>query len=728
MVRRRRDLIAPPLVERPGPGKTVRMPTNPQQPHGATPFHDLDAFLAIPRIGGLALSPDGSRLVTTVSELSSDRTRSISALWELDPEGERPARRLTRSDKGESAPAFRADGALLFLSGRAQPDAPKGEPEVKTATLWALPADGGEAERILHPAAGVDSFATARSGGRIAYLSPRLPGAVDAESDAALRKARDEAKVSAVLHEDAIVRYWDHDLGPGRPHVITASDTAPAEAPVDCGSSNAFEPAVVISPDGSLVAWTALSGGHPDTTTEVIVVSDAVTGKELRRIHVDGVSFTSALFTPDSRGLVCLRSLNSSWEKSHEATLWYFTDATDPLDAGRDLLPDFPHWPGNVAVSPVPGRDGAPVVFFTADTEGRSPIYRLDTADTGNSGNTATRNGTGNGNRSGTPTRLTLSGAYTNLTVSPDGTTLYALRAAVDSPPTPVRLDARRADQDDPAVLPAPGRIASVPGSLTEVTTTAEDGTPLRAWLVLPEGASAERPAPLLLWVHGGPQMSWNSWTWRWNPWVAAAAGYAVLLPDPALSTGYGQEMHARGWGDWGGNPFTDVLALTDAALERDDLDAERTAMMGGSFGGYMANWIAGHTDRFKAIVTHAALWNLYSFNGTTDATAWWRRHFGDPLTRPERLDSSSPHFHAASIRTPMLVVHGDKDYRVPIGEALALWSDLVRFEVPAKFLYFPDEGHWVLKPNNAKLWYTTVLAFLAHHVLGEEWRRPDHV
>jgi dipeptidyl aminopeptidase/acylaminoacyl peptidase len=148
--------------------------------------------------------------------------------------------------------------------------------------------------------------------------------------------------------------------------------------------------------------------------------------------------------------------------------------------------------------------------------------------------------------------------------------------------------------------------------------------------------------------------------------------------------------------------------------------------MMGGSFGGYMANWIATQTDRFRAIVTHASLWNLDSFGGTTDAPFYWRRHFGDPLTRPERYLSSSPHRQAASIRTPMLVVHGDKDYRVPIGEALALWNDLNRFEVPAKFLYFPDEGHWVLKPNNAKVWYSTVLAFLAHHVLGEEWRRPE--
>lgn len=186
--------------------------------------------------------------------------------------------------------------------------------------------------------------------------------------------------------------------------------------------------------------------------------------------------------------------------------------------------------------------------------------------------------------------------------------------------------------------------------------------------------------------------------------------------------------MHERGWAHWGGAPYDDVMALTDAALLRDDLDGGRTAMMGGSYGGYMANWIATRTDRFKAIVTHASLWNMYSFAQVTDFPAYWMRRQGDPLVSTERYERESPHLRAAQITTPMLVIHGDKDYRVPIGEGLALWNDLARFGVPAKFLYFPDEGHWIVKPNNVRLWYATVLGFLAHHVLGEEWQRPDLV
>jgi dipeptidyl aminopeptidase/acylaminoacyl peptidase len=205
-----------------------------------------------------------------------------------------------------------------------------------------------------------------------------------------------------------------------------------------------------------------------------------------------------------------------------------------------------------------------------------------------------------------------------------------------------------------------------------------------------------------------------------------AAKGYAVLLPDPALSTGYGRPMIQRGWGQWGGAPYSDLMAITDEVVKRADIDETRTAAMGGSYGGYMANWVAGHTDRFRCIVTHASLWALDQFQGTTDHPAYWAREWGLPHVRPERYAQWSPHHYVDEIQTPMLVVHGDRDYRVPIGEALRLWWDLQRREIPSKFLYFPDEGHWILKPGNAEVWYETVWAWLAAHVLGEEWRRPS--
>ena len=203
--------------------------------------------------------------------------------------------------------------------------------------------------------------------------------------------------------------------------------------------------------------------------------------------------------------------------------------------------------------------------------------------------------------------------------------------------------------------------------------------------------------------------------------------GYAVLLPDPALSTGYGRDFVARGWGRWGAEPYTDLMTITDTVSERSDVDEKRTVAMGGSFGGYLANWIAGHTDRFAAIVSHASLWNLEAFGPTTDAAWYWAREMTS-----EMMQDNSPHRHADAITTPMLVVHGDQDYRVPISEGLALWWALTSGwdgtpeELPHRFLYFPDENHWVLSPQHAKIWYETVFAFLATHLNGEPFVRPS--
>ena len=294
------------------------------------------------------------------------------------------------------------------------------------------------------------------------------------------------------------------------------------------------------------------------------------------------------------------------------------------------------------------------------------------------------------------------------------------MRSSYARPPHPVRIDSDGTVTELPCVA-AP----ELPGALTEVVAsvdTSDDGHTVRSWLALPAGDAA---APLVLWVHGGPLGSWNAWHWRWNPWLLVARGYAVLMPDPALSTGYGQDFIQRGWGAWGFAPYTDLIAATDAACEHPRIDGTRTAAMGGSFGGYMANWIAGHTDRFSAIVTHASLWALDQFGPTTDGAYWWAREM-----TPAMAERNSPHRFVGQIRTPMLVIHGDKDYRVPIGEALRLWFELLTESAapaaadgtsPHRFLHFPSEDHWVLHPQHAKIWYEVIAAFLARHVLGED-------
>jgi dipeptidyl aminopeptidase/acylaminoacyl peptidase len=671
-------------------------------PEDATPFHDLARYVALRRLTGLTVSPDGTRLVTVVAEPGPDGKRYRSSLWEVDPAGRRDARRLTRSAPGEAQPRFLPDGRLLFTSRRADDEAAPDDDAEERSALWVLP-EAGEARQVARRSGDVDDVAVARESGDVVLTASALPGIGTVADDESRRKARKDAGVTAILHEHHPVRYWDHDLGPAESHVLSGGVVPPGDGRLDAvrdltpsTEGRVFE-GLAVSPDGRTIAagWRVDDG--PAATRLGIALVDSVTGQR-RVVGEPGRLLQEPAFSPDGRTLACVQEDLGDWDRAPHRTLRLVDVGTGEA---RDALPGRQLWPAAPVFSPT-----GDALFFVSDDAGHSPAFGLNLA-------------------TGTVIRLTATGAYTDLTPSPDGTALYALRSAVDSPPTPVRLDPATEAQE-PVVLRGPAEAPELPGRLTEITATAEDGARLRAWLALPAAASAGISAPLLLWIHGGPLNSWNAWSWRWNPWLMVARGYAVLLPDPALSTGYGDAFLARGWGSWGGRPFTDLMTITDAAAAREDVDERRTAAMGGSFGGYMANWVATQTDRFRAIVTHASLWHLDSFAGTTDEPSYWRREFGDPLQKQERYLENSPHLRAANIRTPMLVIHGDRDYRVPIGEALRLWNDLGRFSVPAKFLYFPDENHWVLTPGNARVWYETVWAFLAEHLLGEQWRRPE--
>jgi dipeptidyl aminopeptidase/acylaminoacyl peptidase len=669
---------------------------------------DVDSFLALPRVSGLALSPDGSRLVTSVATMAPDGTKFQSALWQLDPAGEAAPFRLTRSAKGESGAAFLPDGSILFTSARPDPESAKGDDREDRAALWLLPVAGGEARLLADPPAGVDGLAVARDSGHVVIGVGAYPGAGTLEEDADKHKARKERGVTAQLFESYPIRYWDHYIGPRdrrlyRMPAPTADETRPElELIADGTGQHLDELGFDVTPDGT----TAVTGWHTrrsvtDLATNLVAIDLASPGDgtgERRILAAGDVAYDGPRCSPDGRSAVCVLETLGDPDHAGRITLWLVDLASGE---GRDLAPDLDLWPN----SPVWAPDSSSV-YFVADQAGRAPAFRVDIG-------------------TGEVTRLSAAGAFSDLCPSPDGGTVYALRNVVASPPQAVALDATTADQE-PRPIPTPGSPLDVPGRVEEMTATASDGTPVHSWLALPADASATNPAPLVVWIHGGPLGSWNSWHWRWNPWVLVERGYAILLPDPALSTGYGQSFVERGRGRWGDEPFTDLMAATDAAVSRPDIDESRTAAMGGSFGGYMANWVAGHTDRFRCLVTHASLWALDQFHGTTDHAVWWEREFGDPYRDLSRYEGHSPHRSIDRIRTPMLVIHGERDHRVPVGEALRLWVDLLRHDVEAKFLYFPDENHWIGKPQHAKVWYETVLAWLDHHLLGKEWQRPE--
>ncbi|WP_298802703.1 alpha/beta fold hydrolase [uncultured Pseudokineococcus sp.] len=711
----------------------------------ADPLADLSAYVAQPRVSGLALSPDGRRLALAVAGLDGDGTGYVTSLWESPLDGG-PCRRLTRGTTGEAAPVWTPQGDLLFTAKRPEPSAPgragaKPQPDPQPGSpaepgqpggggrsgddvppaLWCLPAGTGEPRPVAARPGGLSVVAVARTSGALLATSPTMPSTAQGGDDAAARTARTEAGVGAVLHTGYPVRFWDHDLGPDRDRLLAADalagPTSTAGAPdprfalrdlTGHVGPALHEAAWDLSDDGrtAVGTWTVLRA-HGEQSLQLVAV-DVATGRRTVLLDDPEVEHEGAVLSPDGRTAAFVATRVSTPERAPRS--WLALVDLEHDDAGavvgaearRDLTEGWDRWPHALAWT----RDGAALVV-EADEAGAAPLFLVDAA-------------------SGDVRRLTADhGAYAGAQVAPDGWA-YALRSAYDAAPAPVRVRLEDGAVED---LPSPVAPLALPGRLEDVRTTAADGTEVRSWLCLPDGASADAPAPLLLWVHGGPLGSWNAWSWRWNPWLAVSRGYAVLLPDPALSTGYGQDFVQRGWGAWGAAPFTDLMAATDAAEARDDVDATRTAAMGGSFGGYMANWIAGHTDRFDAVVTHAGLWALDQFGPTTDAAYFWGREMTAEMAR-----ENSPHHSADAITTPTLVIHGDKDYRVPIGEGLRLWWDLVSRSTaedgstPHRFLYFPEENHWVLSPGGAVAWYQTVLGFLDHYVLGRAWVQPDHL
>ena len=659
-------------------------------PEDSTPFADLAAFTALPRLTGLALSPDGSRLVATVEEPDAKRAKFVPCLWEIDPAGRRPAGRLTWSARGESSPAFLPDGSLLFVSAR-----PGGDDEADEAALWSL-RGGGEARSLARYPGGVGGPVVAAAAGSVLLRASRPVGAEGDGKDR--RTERKERGVTAILHTGMPIRFWDHEVGDLSPRLLLVEPDRPE--PVDLAPDACFElgeAAYDIAADGRTVATTWRVRQPRGRTRQVVAVIDVPAGT--RRLLDAGpdTELVAPRLSPDGGRLAVVRDTQGAFDTILTHTL-LLHDLGDP--AAGPVEVDL----GDVHAQEYRWAPDGRTLYVSGDWRGRGAVLAVD-------------GGTGRVLR-----RLASDAVYGALCPSPDGAALFALRTAVDSPPAPVRLDVTREDQE-PARLPSPAGEIALPGRLEEVTAAASDGAIVRAWLCAPP--PSDRPTPVMLWIHGGPISSWNGWAWRWNPWTAVARGYAVLLPDPALSTGYGPGWFQRAWPRVAARVWQDCEAVLDAVLARPEFDGERTACLGGSFGGFMTNWVAGHTDRFRAIVTHAGLWALDQQHPTTDSAAAKAAVFGLPSERPEWYAANSPHNFADAIRTPMLVIHGNRDYRVPLGEALRLWWDLVsRFdgppeELPHRFLQFTSENHWILSPTNAEIWYETVLGFCDQHVQG---------
>lgn len=664
-----------------------------------TPQSDSPAQRAItdlldrPRLGGLSTTP-GGRIVAHLSRPDAKGTVFRTELVELTGDAARP---LTRGNSSVGSVALAEDGTTYFTAKRVGED---GE-EADDAQLWALPAQGEARELASRPGGFGDLVVLHGTDG-----PQRLLAELEVHSQATTEKEheelsgqRKEAKVTAALHSEFPTRYWNQDLGPSRT-VLAVADLQ------EDGGLSEFH--YLTMPHGRLSDWSVDRNGSRALVTVDDSRDDLIGYPFVYQLDLTGdaaptpildttaeIEHSSGPFSPD--GSHALVSRETVWSQS--ASLDSKTLVLDvATGATTRLWPEHDFW-----IDPVWLDDTT--VIATSDDHGRGSVWVGSITDA-------------------KPRRLA-GGPGQDLTfggTQVTGGRIVATASGITVAPHAVEID------------PSTGRVTSfsVPGlqpdqtgSLTEVSATAEDGTALRAWLRLPDG---EGPHPLVVFAHGGPWGSWNAWTYRWNPNPFVAAGYAVLMPDPAISTGYGQHMIDRGQHELGGAPFTDIMALTDATVARADIDAEHTAFSGGSYGGYMSNWVAGHTrDRFRCVVTHASLWDTETMGHTTDNSGW-------EASMRAQNPQYNPKEYVEDIVVPMLVIHGDKDYRVPIAQGHALWYDLNTFSATPKdehgrtrhrFLYFPDEGHWIQGRGNAEVWYRTFIAFLDEHVRGRSWEAP---
>ena len=650
-------------------------------------FTDIEAFVRIPRISAVTVGPRG-RVVAAVSEPDESGSRFASALWELDPAGRAPARRLTFSERGESTPRFVPDGSLLFTSRR--PD-PEGGPGGDATAIWRLP-EHGEASPVARTAGGLKIAGVADDGSILATTSVTV--GADLDDDARLRGARKDAGRSTIWHTGMPVRHWDHALGHLSARLVLVSpDGELTDLTEDADTVALNAGSADLSADGRTVVTTWTERVRGGQTRTGIAVIDTATHKRTTLLAADDdQEYGSPLLSPDGSRCAVTRWTISTPTDTGYGSLWIH-----PLSGGTPVGVDV----GDLTIREYAWRpDGT--LLIAGDLHSSGAVLTVDP-------------------RTARVRTLADGAVFSSLAPASDGS-VYALRSDITTPPRPVRST----PEGETSELPAPGEVEALPGRLERVWTEAE-GVRVGAWLCLPESASSATPAPVMLWIHGGPHTSFNAWSWRWCPWLSVARGYAVLMPDPAMSTGYGNAGLNRGWPRRPDVVYGECEALLDQVLERPELDASRTALLGASFGGFMANWIAGHTDRFSAIVTHAGPWALEQQHRTTDAAAKKMRVHGHEDDDPEWYRANSPHNGVARVSTPVLISHGDRDYRVPIGEALRMWWDLVSGwdgppeTLPHRFLQMTGENHWVLTPSNIRVWNEAVLGFCDQHVLGAD-------
>jgi len=696
----------------------------------------VEDLWALPRVGAPAPSPDGTRVVVPVTTYSMETDEGTTRLW-LIPSGAKgagvggakdPARALTTADASSGQPSWSPDGArLVFVRkpGGAKADGTRktGPVHVDQPQLYILPLDGGEPERLTDLPLGAADPRWFPDGKRIAFLTSVFADAPTLEQTAKRAKERQEDRVKVCVTEDRIYRYWDRWLTDGKFHHLFILDLETREM-VDLipGSRRWFDlddptGQYRIAPDGREIAFSACRTEPPYDpalwgvfTVEVParIHADSKPGKLAALTDDYPADAIRPVYSPDGRWIVFGMQREYDFYADKVRLVAYERKTRKHSVLTEDWRLSAMNWTF--------GEDSR-VIYFAAEVEGRIGLYTLDLHAAVESP------------RAAPPREIIRGGSFTAPQVAQGR--IFATRSSLREPPEVVACDLGGKGLRAVTAFTRPLMKGILLSEVEEATFKGADDEPVQMFLLYPPGERvgdrARRTAkrwPLVHMMHGGPHATFpDDWHFRWNAQAHAAPGYLVALVNFHGSTGWGQEFTASILGRWGDQPYRDIMAATDYLIERGLVDPARMAATGGSYGGYLASWIASQTDRFACIINHAG---VSDFQGqyASDVTQGRRRSLGgEPWENLAGMDRFNPMRYASGFRSPMLVIHGEKDYRVPAAQGIGIYNVYKAMRLPARLVYFPDENHWVLKPQDSRYWYGEVLSWLKRW-LGERATR----
>jgi dipeptidyl aminopeptidase/acylaminoacyl peptidase len=682
----------------------------------------FEEMMKLKRVGAPVPAPDGKWVVFDCIDVDLEANTKISHLW-IVPANGGDSRRLNPIPNHEERPRFSPDGKRLIWTSKA----------TDPTQIWMCDFDSGSGVLVGKPhqvteiSTGADGGIWSPDGKNIVFVSAVYPDCKDdacnKQRDEELKKSKVKAKIFSrlfyrhwsaftefkrshlfVIPADSVVAAVVSTAEPNKQALGTSASTTPRDLtpgdhdvpPFSLGGQDMY----AISPDGQEVAYTSNIDEVEATSTNNEIFVVPITGGTPKKISTSPGSDTTPLYSPDGSGV----AWRSQARAGFEADKWRLLVQDRQSGKTRDLTEKFDRSVGSFTWF------GDSALLFAAEDRGASPVFVALPA------------------RPDGPEIIPLKGPGSAEIHADDlvwsKNTLFFTRMSAVAPNEIWKHDDLAADESPIAEQKHPGfeplthmndaflsQIDMQP--LESFTFKGANDEEVQGFMVKPPGFDPKKKYPLKFLIHGGPQGAWgNEWTYRWNAELFAASGnYVVVMINFHGSTGYGQKFTDSISGDWGGKPYVDLMKGLDYVEKAYPfIDKNREAAMGASYGGYMANWILGHTNRFKCIVSHDGTFNTESVYGTTEELWFPEWEFkGPPWQNRELYRKFSPHLFADKFKTPTLVIHGQNDYRLDVSEGFQLFTTLQRLKIPSKMLYFPDEGHWVLKPQNSRLWYKTV-------------------